>query len=138
MTDWGDVFRRHRRRLGLSQRSFGYLVGVPQHKVSAWELGKVEMRLSTAIRLANLSNLDIQALVRVDAEGAPEPTDMGARHRKGVRSLAVARAHTAARKQAVRMLVEKYQAAYDRTYRSVFRQLMAEYDEKVKEEVDGA
>lgn len=60
----GEEFRKHRVRMGLTQREFALLLGTSQSAVSEWELGAIELRLSTAARYGALVGLAVTVVCR--------------------------------------------------------------------------
>jgi transcriptional regulator with XRE-family HTH domain len=52
VTTTGDVIRRHRSRLGLSQAALGERIGESQRQIARWEAGESEPSLSAGLVLA--------------------------------------------------------------------------------------
>lgn len=56
-----------RKRRNLSQATLGRALGISRSKVSSWELGRRELSLKDAIKVANYFNVTLDYLV--------DPTD---------------------------------------------------------------
>lgn len=65
----GDVIRRRRRALGLSQDDLALTIGVDRRVIGQLERGKETVRADIAFRAAQAVGLDLVAVVR-GASGA--------------------------------------------------------------------
>jgi len=62
--EFGVVVRRHRHRLGLSQEAFAERAEIHRTYVSSIELGKVDVGLNVAARLAKTLGKALSQLLR--------------------------------------------------------------------------
>lgn len=69
----GTIIRRHRKRLGLSQRELGDRAGLRQETISLIETGNPATRLETL--LAVLATLDLEFQIAARSRGA-DPRDL--------------------------------------------------------------
>ncbi|WP_330229199.1 helix-turn-helix domain-containing protein [Nocardia sp. NBC_00508] len=69
MSTTGDVIRRQRERLQLSQDGLGQLVGVGQRQIARFESGASEPSLSIAARLATALDVSLSELAGVTPRG---------------------------------------------------------------------
>lgn len=65
----GDVIRRHRKALGLSQQRLGQLVGVDQRQIARYESGETDPPLSVAVRLSEVLDASVWELAGVNPRG---------------------------------------------------------------------
>ena len=70
---FGAAVRKRRERLGLSQEAFADKAGIHRTYVSSIELGKVQVSIGVAHRLATALELPLSRLWR-DIERADEPS----------------------------------------------------------------
>jgi transcriptional regulator with XRE-family HTH domain len=69
---FGEAVRRRREELGLSQEAFAHKAGIHRTYVSSIELGKVQVSIGIAFKLAIALEVPLSTLWR-DIEGRPEP-----------------------------------------------------------------
>lgn len=55
----GEILQKRRKSLGLSQRSVGKMIGVPQSHISKIEAGLVDLQASTLIELTRILELEL-------------------------------------------------------------------------------
>ncbi len=67
--EFGVVVRRHRHRLGLSQEAFAERAEIHRTYVSSIELGKVDVGLKLAGRLAGALRIPLSRLIQEAEDG---------------------------------------------------------------------
>ena len=68
---FGEAVRRHRQKMGISQEDFADKAGIHRTYVSSIELGKVQVSIGIAFKLANALEIPLSRLWR-DIEKAME------------------------------------------------------------------
>lgn len=66
----GTVLRSRRVELGLSQTDLGSDLGVPQNRISDWELGYRVPTVESLIRISKALDVDVSVLVEAVAAEA--------------------------------------------------------------------
>lgn len=66
--EFARALKESRRSRGLSQRALSKLVGIPQSQIARIENGKVDPRISSAIRLARALGLELMFVPRESAQ----------------------------------------------------------------------
>lgn len=61
-----------RKAKGLSAYRVSKLLGVAEHQMSAWELGKTRPSLESAIKLADFYGVSLDELVGREPQAAPD------------------------------------------------------------------
>ncbi|MDD4294899.1 MAG: helix-turn-helix transcriptional regulator [Candidatus Omnitrophica bacterium] len=62
--EFGMVVRRERHKLNLSQEDFADIVNIHRTYVSSIELGKVDIGIGVAFKIANALNLPLSKIVK--------------------------------------------------------------------------
>ena len=62
--DFGHTVRKHRKKQGMSQEAFALKAGVHRTYISSIELGKVEISIAIADRLAKALNTKLSSLIK--------------------------------------------------------------------------
>ena len=61
---FGEAVRRHRQKMGISQEDFADKAGIHRTYVSSIELGKVQVSIGIAFKLANALEIPLSRLWR--------------------------------------------------------------------------
>lgn len=71
---FGQVIRRRREKLGLSQEDFADVAGIHRTYVSAIELGKVQVSIGIAAKLAKALDAPLSRIwLEIEKQGRPNP-----------------------------------------------------------------